>query len=140
MQPYHARFQGSDEASGFHRVTSIVTACYFAVYFQAGPAFSEDTAGKAPRLTATLAPQAESEKTAGTILFSQACAKRDVELVIEIEIRGDDRAADANETADAMSKLLDARAACSQGRTKEALAMYDDVSHVLLRSPPLANR
>jgi len=60
-------------------------------------------------------------------LSLKVCAARDVKLLMAIEDAGEDRTAPAEMVSEAFLTMLKARELCSSGRTKDALALYDNV-------------
>jgi hypothetical protein len=59
------------------------------------------------------------------------CAARDVEVVILIEDHGDANDVAPERLAKAGLAQMEARAACSQGRVTEGIAIYDDIKRSL---------
>jgi len=60
-------------------------------------------------------------------LSLKVCAARDVKLLMAIEDAGEDGTAPAEMVSDAFLTMLQARELCSSGRTRDALALYDNV-------------
>jgi hypothetical protein len=59
--------------------------------------------------------------------YTEACAKRDLQLVILIEARGNAQDVAPERLANAVRIMTWARAACAQGQEREALAIYDSI-------------
>jgi len=66
---------------------------------------------------------ATAQATSGPSL----CAARDLQVVILIEDHGTANDVAPERLAKAVLTQLDARAACSEGRVKEAIARYDEI-------------
>jgi len=66
---------------------------------------------------------AESSANATT----KACAARDLKLAIMLEARGNTQEIAPDKLATALRTMTWARAACAQGREREALAIYDSI-------------
>jgi len=61
---------------------------------------------------------------AGEDPFPLACANRDLDLVILIEIQGEAQIIAPAKLADAYLSVLNARALCTAGKVDEAVALY----------------
>lgn len=59
---------------------------------------------------------------------AQACAARDLAVMTLIEERGEAQSLPAHEIADAFFSTMEARRACKDGRSEEALAIYARVT------------
>ena len=138
----------SPEELRARRITSVVTACYFAIsaaivgaaYLQGTPALSQNQLASAHKHSAEPVVESEATKIGDVASLLRACATRDLETFIEIEMGADDPLITPGELSDATFKLLDARTACRTGRFEEAFNTYDEVLGRLSRAAPVANR
>jgi hypothetical protein len=64
-------------------------------------------------------------------LFTETCARRDLQVVTLIEERGDAQDVAASKLLEAALEMSRARIACIEGRESEALSIYDTVGHGL---------
>ena len=127
-------FQATDEELRAQRITKAVIACYFAisaiivgaVYLQGTPALSESRIIETNSVSTAAALTGEATQIGEVAFLLSECAKRDLEMLIEIELEANDHAVTPTEIANATFKLLDARAACRDGRFAEAFMTYDD--------------
>ena len=66
-----------------------------------------------------------------TNLFTETCARRDLQVVTLIEERGDAQEVAGSKLFEAYLDMSRARIACIEGRESEALSIYDTVRHGL---------
>ena len=66
-----------------------------------------------------------------TNLFTETCARRDLQVVTLIEERSDAQEVAASKLFEAYLDMARARIACIEGRESEALSIYDTVGHGL---------
>ena len=71
------------------------------------------------------------------VQFAKECSLRDVKVITLIEAHGETGDVKAERLADAYMTMLDARAACYEGRVGEALAIYDSI--LALGPAPIVN-
>ena len=127
-------FRALDEELRAQWITKAVIACYFAisaiivgaVYLQGTPALSESRIVETNSVSTGQALNGEVTQISEVAFLSSECAKRDLEMLIEIELGANDHAVTPTEISNATFKLLDARAACRDGRFAEAFMTYDD--------------
>ena len=140
-------FRAPDEELRAQRITKAVIACYFvisaiivgAVYLQGTPALSESQIVGTHRSPTGTVFDGEATQIGEVAFLLRECAKRDLEMLIEIELEANDHVVTPTEISNATFKLLDARMACRDGRFAEAFMTYDEVLRRLSPLPPVAN-
>lgn len=121
MRPKLWLYESPEDRKFAWRVTKLVTLFYFSfaaltvayVYFVGTP----KGVVEAQNLQSDLHPATTVQ-----------CARRDIDIVTQIEILGDDASVAPERLAAATHKLQDAREACAAGLIDTALDIYDEIA------------